>query len=112
MILVRGTTATEDIVGIAAATGILTATGGRTSHAAVVARQMDKVCLVGCEALSIDPQGEGCTIAGVAFREGDILSLDGHSGEVIAGAVEVERELPVEGLARLQEWRERFGRGA
>jgi pyruvate,orthophosphate dikinase len=112
VILVRGTTATEDIVGIAAATGILTATGGRTSHAAVVARQMDKVCLVGCEALVVDPGGDGCTIGGAAFREGDILSLDGHSGEVIAGAVEVERDLPAEGLARLQGWRQRFGPGA
>ncbi len=105
VILVRGTTATEDIVGIAAAAGILTATGGRTSHAAVVARQMDKVCLVGCEALVVDAGANGCTIAGVTFREGDILSLDGHSGEVIAGEVQVELDRPVAGLAKLADWR-------
>ncbi|HEX7465371.1 MAG TPA: PEP/pyruvate-binding domain-containing protein, partial [Usitatibacter sp.] len=106
VILVRGNTATEDIVGIAAAAGILTATGGRTSHAAVVARQLDKVCLVGCEALVMDAGGNGCTIAGERFREGDVISLDGHSGEVIAGEAQMELERPVEGLARLRQWRE------
>ena len=67
MILVRDTTATDDIAGIAAAAGILTATGGRTSHAAVIARQLDKVCLVGCAALVVDPDGRHCTIAGETF---------------------------------------------
>jgi pyruvate, orthophosphate dikinase len=105
VILVRATTDTEDIVGIAAAAGILTATGGRTSHAAVVARQLDKVCLVGCESLVVDPDGSRCTIAGEHFREGDVLSLDGHTGEVIAGEVQVEIERPLEGLERLAELR-------
>jgi pyruvate,orthophosphate dikinase len=105
VILVRGTTATEDIAGIAAAAGILTATGGRTSHAAVVARQLNKVCLVGCQDLFVDEDGTHCTIAGETFREGDILSLDGQSGNVLAGEVQVELERPVEGLARLAEWR-------
>lgn len=105
VILVRGTTVTEDIVGIVAAAGILTATGGRTSHAAVVARQLDKVCLVSCQALVVDANGGHCTIAGETFREGDVVSLDGHSGEVIAGEVEVDVERPVEGLAKLAEWR-------
>ena len=101
VILVRGTTVTEDIEGIAAATGILTATGGRTSHAAVVARQLDKVCLVGCDALVVDPDGRHCTIAGETFQEGDQLSLDGHAGIVLAGEVQVETERPVEALAKL-----------
>jgi pyruvate,orthophosphate dikinase len=105
VILVRGAPATEDIAGIAAAAGILTATGGRTSHAAVVARQLDKVCLVGCEALAVDEAAGRCTIAGETFREGDVLSLDGHSGEVIAGEVQVEIERPTADLARLAEWR-------
>jgi pyruvate,orthophosphate dikinase len=104
VILVRGSTATEDIAGIAAAAGILTATGGRTSHAAVVARQMDKVCLVGCDALVVDPDGRHCTIAGETFAEGEILALDGHSGEVLAGEVKVEFERPAEALARLAAW--------
>jgi pyruvate,orthophosphate dikinase len=105
VILVRGTTATEDIAGIAVVAGILTAAGGRTSHAAVVARQLDKVCLVGCQALVVDADGAHCTIAGETFHEGDVLSLDGHSGNVIAGKVQVEVERPLEALARLSEWR-------
>lgn len=74
-----------------------------------MARQLDKVCLVGCESLVVDAEGDGCTIAGERFREGDVISLDGHAGEVIAGEVQVQIERPVEGLARLREWRE--GRG-
>ncbi|MGZ5072762.1 MAG: PEP/pyruvate-binding domain-containing protein [Usitatibacter sp.] len=104
VILVRASPATEDIAGIASAVGILTATGGRTSHAAVVARQLDKVCLVGCEALAVQADGR-CTIAGETFREGDVLSLDGHTGDVIAGAVQVEIERPVADLERLARWR-------
>ena len=104
VILVRGSTATEDVEGIAAATGILTVTGGRTSHAAVVARQMNKVCLVGCDALVVDPDGRHCTIAGETFAEGEVLSLDGHSGEVLAGEVKVEFERPVEALSKLASW--------
>jgi len=105
VILVRANTATDDIAGIAAASGILTATGGRTSHAAVVARQLNKVCLVGCDALAVDPDGRHCTIAGEIFREGDVLSLDGHSGDVLAGEAHVEFERPVEALAKLAAWR-------
>ena len=104
VILVRSSTETEDIAGIAAATGILTATGGRTSHAAVVARQLDKVCLVGCDALVVDAKGHNCTIAGETFAEGEVISLDGHSGEVLAGEVKVEFERPVEALAKLAMW--------
>lgn len=102
-ILVRDTTSTEDIAGIAAAAGILTATGGRTSHAAVVARQLDKVCLVGCEALTVDAGSSRCAIGGEWFAEGDIISLDGHAGEVLAGAVAVEIERPIELLARIRQ---------
>ncbi len=102
VILVRGNTSTEDIAGIAAATGILTANGGRTSHAAVVARQLDKVCLVGCDALVVDAEGRHCTLAGETFAEGEVISLDGHSGEVLAGEVKVEFERPVEALAKLR----------
>ena len=104
VILVRSSTETEDIAGIAAAMGILTATGGRTSHAAVVARQLDKVCLVGCDALVVDAKGHNCTIAGETFAEGEVISLDGHSGEVLAGEVKVEFERPVEALAKLAMW--------
>jgi len=105
VILVRGAAATEDIDGIAAARGILTATGGRTSHAAVVARQLDKVCLVSCPRLEVDAAAGTCTLAGETFREGDVLSLDGHTGDVIAGAVQVEIERPAAQLATVASWR-------
>jgi pyruvate,orthophosphate dikinase len=104
-ILVRTTTSTEDIAGIAAATGILTATGGRTSHAAVVARQLDKVCLVGCEALSVDLARRRCALAGEWLSEGDVLSLDGQTGDVYAGRVEVTLEKPVAWLEAIAGWR-------
>ena len=105
-ILVRENTSTADIAGIAAAVGILTAAGGRTSHAAVVARQLNKVCLVGCDALTVDLANRRCSIAGQWFGEGDPLCLDGLSGEVLVGVAQVETERPVEYLAKLAQWRE------
>jgi pyruvate,orthophosphate dikinase len=104
-ILVRDNTATEDIAGIAAAAGIVTATGGRTSHAAVVARQLNKVCLVGCDTLIVDLERRRCSFGGEWFAEGATVSIDGHAGEVLAGAVQVEIERPVEDLRRIATWR-------
>jgi pyruvate,orthophosphate dikinase len=104
-ILVRADTAAEDIEGIAAAEGILTARGCRTSHAAVVARQLGKVCVVGCPGLRIDDNGRACTLGGRAFAAGDWLAIDGDSGEVFAGQVAVRRERPDAALARIAAWR-------
>ena len=84
VILVRKETSPEDIGGMDAAQGILTATGGLTSHAAVVARGMGKCCVAGCGALSIKNDGS-CTISGRVFREGDVITLNGSTGEVIPG---------------------------
>ena len=106
VILVRGEMATDDVAGIESARGILTAAGSRTSHAAVVARQLDRVCLVACEALRIDMEARRCVIAGRQYREGDVLTLDGRSGEVFAGAVETLDEAPREYLAEVARWRE------
>jgi pyruvate,orthophosphate dikinase len=72
----------------------------------VVARQLNKVCLVGCNALTVDLANRRCSIAGEWFCEGDPLCLDGLSGEVLVGAAQIETELPVEYLARLAQWRE------
>jgi pyruvate,orthophosphate dikinase len=105
VILVRADIATEDIVGIESARGVLTAAGSRTSHAAVVARQLDRVCLVGCEALRVDAQARLCTIGGRVFREGELLTLDGRAGQVYAGAVEVLSEVPREYLDEVARWR-------
>ena len=104
VILVRESTATADIAGIAAAQGLLTAAGGRTSHAAVVARQMNKVCLVGCDALSVDLARRRCSIGGKLFDEGEVISLDGETGQVIAGEVKVIVEKPAAWLAEVAGW--------
>ena len=87
VILVRAETSPDDIAGMHAAQGILTATGGMTSHAAVVARGMGKCCVVGCSALQIDEHAKTLKVAGRTLREGAFLSLDGSTGEVLLGDV-------------------------
>lgn len=105
VILVRHDTATEDIAGFAAAAGILTAVGGRTAHAAVVARQLGKVCLVGCRALRIHDDGRGASLAGRALAEGDWIALDGDSGAVTLGRREIIADPPRDALAAIEAWR-------
>ena len=104
-ILVRHETVTADIEGMALAAGILTATGGRTSHAAVVARQLGKVCLVACPNLQIDLAKRQCRIGGTQLNEGDFLSLDGNSGAVYAGKLEPLIERPERALRAIADWR-------
>lgn len=87
VILVRIETSPEDIHGMHAARGILTARGGMTSHAAVVARGMGRPCVSGAGNLSIDAKGKVLRIAGRELHEGDILTIDGATGEVMAGEV-------------------------
>ena len=84
-ILVRLETSPEDLAGMAAAQGILTARGGMTSHAAVVARGMGKCCVSGCGELHIDEEGHRLNIGNTVLKEGDYLSLDGTAGEVLLG---------------------------
>jgi pyruvate,orthophosphate dikinase len=89
VILVRIETSPEDIRGMQAAEGILTARGGMTSHAALVARQMGKVCVAGCGELEIHYEQSAMTICGKSFRikEGDYISIDGSTGEVFEGEI-------------------------
>ncbi|HEY2953527.1 MAG TPA: pyruvate, phosphate dikinase, partial [Verrucomicrobiae bacterium] len=87
VLLVRIETSPEDLRGMIAAEGILTARGGVSSHAALVARQMGKVCVCGASALQIDYETKTLTVAGQTFKEGDYLSIDGTAGEVYAGQV-------------------------
>jgi pyruvate,orthophosphate dikinase len=85
VILVRVETSPEDIRGMDASEGILTARGGMTSHAALVARQMGKVCVAGCGSLEIDYGKKEIRVSGQVVREGDFISIDGSTGEVING---------------------------
>ncbi len=85
VILCRVETSPEDIRGMEAALGILTARGGMTSHAALVARQMGKVCVVGCDALNMDYAAREMRVGDAILREGDWISVDGTTGEVIRG---------------------------
>ena len=87
VILVRWETTPDDIHGLIQARGILTAHGGMTSHAAVVARGMGKPCVAGCEGLSIDTDAGTITIGGHTLRAGDTITIDGGTGRVIVGAV-------------------------
>src|SRR5262249_6143459 len=93
--LCRHETSPEDIRGMNASLGFMTAFGGMTSHAALVARQMGKVCIVGCDALSFDYHGRvmnGTTAKATAtIKEGDWVSIDGFTGEGLAGRVERPR---------------------
>jgi pyruvate,orthophosphate dikinase len=86
-ILVRVETNPDDVHGMIAAEGILTAKGGATSHAAVVARGMGKPCVAGCDALAIDRRTKTATLAGQALREGDWITVDGSTGNVVLGAL-------------------------
>jgi len=88
VVLLRKETSPEDIAGMDAAQGILTSTGGLTSHAAVVARGMGKCCVAGCSELIIK-SGTTCEIAGKLFEEGDYLTLNGSTGEVIEGQLQL-----------------------
>jgi pyruvate,orthophosphate dikinase len=87
VILVRWETTPDDIHGLIQAAGILTAHGGMTSHAAVVARGMGKPCVAGCDALSIDIDARTITLGTETLAEGDLLTIDGGTGAVILGAV-------------------------
>jgi pyruvate,orthophosphate dikinase len=87
VILVRWETTPDDIHGMIAAQGILTAHGGMTSHAAVVARGMGKPCVAGCEALSISLETRTARLEGKELAEGDVITIDGSTGEVMVGAV-------------------------
>ncbi len=98
VLLVRVETSPEDLRGMIAAEGILTARGGVSSHAALVARQMGKVCVCGASAVQIDYDRKTATIAGQTFAEGDYLSIDGTSGTVYAGQIKTAPSEIISGL--------------
>jgi len=112
VILVRQETRAEDIHGMKVAKGVVTAAGGMTSHAAVVARGLGKCCVVGCGALEIDVRGRSIRISDdeTALGEGDLLTLDGTSGKVYRGALDVVASATVEELEELMTWADRVRR--
>ncbi len=98
VLLVREETSPEDLRGMIAAEGILTARGGVSSHAALVARQMGKVCICGAAALRIDYNARTITVDGQVFKEGDFLSIDGTAGSVYAGQLATSPSEIITGL--------------
>ena len=104
VILLRPDTSTSDVAGFAAAAGIVTAVGGRTAHAALVARQMGKPCIVGCAALA-DVTAHRANLAGREINEGDWLSLDGEAGTIYSGRCEVGVERADAEVAEVERWR-------
>ena len=103
-ILVRIETSPEDIKGMNAAEGILTARGGSTSHAAVVARGMGKCCVAGCSALEIDYEAKSMKVGDETVKEGDYISIDGSTGEVMLGKVATKEAEMSEDFKKLMEW--------
>jgi pyruvate,orthophosphate dikinase len=108
-ILVRRDTSTEDVAGFAVASGILTAVGGRTAHAAVVARQMGKVCLVGCRSLVIAADQDSASLGGRDLHEGDWIALDGATGEISLGRRDIIVDKPAE-YSTVRQWTEQARR--
>ncbi len=108
VVLVRNETSPEDIKGMSAAQGILTARGGLTSHAAVVARQMGKCCVTGCGALDVRPAQKVFEVKGQRVAEGDWISLNGNTGEVILGRAKLKPPELLGNFATLMEWADEF----
>jgi pyruvate,orthophosphate dikinase len=109
VVLVRLETSPEDIEGMKAAQGILTARGGMTSHAAVVARGMGACCVAGCSDVKFAEDGQSFTLGGKTYKEGDVISFDGSTGNIYDGALEVsEGAVEDEDFATLMKWADEF----
>ena len=104
VILVRWETAPDDIHGLLQAQGVVTAHGGMTSHAAVVARGMGKPCVAGVEAARIDVENRTLTVGDVVVREGDVITIDGGTGELILGAVPLVAAVVSEDFLTIGAW--------
>ena len=110
VILVRVETSPDDIHGMHAAEGILTARGGMTSHAAVVARGMGKPCITGAASVRVDYAKETMSAGGVVFKKGDILTIDGAAGQVIKGSIRMSRPELTGEFATLMRWADKARR--
>ncbi|MGB9710301.1 MAG: pyruvate, phosphate dikinase [Thermodesulfovibrio sp.] len=110
VILVRNETSPEDIGGMAVAQGILTARGGMTSHAAVVGRGMGKCCVVGCGAINIHEEDKYFTVGDITVRQGDSITLNGTTGEVILGEAPLVMPALPEEFYTIMQWAEEFSK--
>ena len=110
VILARVETSPEDVQGMHAALGILTTRGGMTSHAAVVARGMGRPCVVGASAVSIDLERETLQAGGTLLQKGDIITIDGSTGQIIKGRVAMREPELSEDFNRLMQWADSFRR--
>ncbi|HBJ35682.1 MAG TPA: pyruvate, phosphate dikinase [Planctomycetaceae bacterium] len=110
VILVRRETSPEDVDGMHCSAGILTSTGGMTSHAAVVARGWGKCCVAGAGDVHIDEKAKKATIKGRVFTGKDTISLDGTTGEVMLGSVETQEPKLSGDFSKLMEWADKFRR--
>ena len=108
VILVRNDTSPEDLIGMDAAVGILTAKGGMTSHAAVVARGMGKCCVSGLGEANVDEENKTLELGGVVFKEGDYITLDGSTGEVYEGKIPTTDPELTGNFGKLMEWADKF----
>jgi len=112
VVLIRPETSPDDIHGIAASQGILTATGGATSHAVVVSRQMGKPCVAGCSAISIDEKKGQFVVDGLTIKKGEMITIDGTTGRVIQGEVKTiqpnTKELEKGDYGKIMRWADRF----
>ena len=108
VVLVRLETTPEDIEGMVASQGILTVRGGRTSHAAVVARGMGTCCVAGCGAIRIDEENKKFELGGIEFHEGDFISLDGNTGKIYQGDVATEEATVAGDFGRIMAWADEY----
>ena len=109
-ILVRSETSPEDVQGMHAAEGVLTARGGLLSHAAVIARGMGKTCVVGASGLRIDYEAGTMMSLGVAVRKGDVITIDGSTGRVYRGRIATQKPVLSGDFATILEWADEFRR--
>ena len=110
VVLVRLETSPEDITGMKVAQGILTVRGGRTSHAAVVARGMGTCCVSGCGDIAMDEENKKFTLAGKEFNEGDFISIDGTTGNIYEGEIKTVDATIAGTFGRVMAWADKFRR--
>ena len=101
----RPDTSTADVAGFAVAAGIVTAVGARTAHAALVARQMGKPCIVGCGGMTIDVAADRAQLAGTTISGSDWITIDGDSGNIYLGRRDTVETRPEAELAEIAGWR-------